>query len=143
MTDLPWLGINRVFVSLAQPAGLSASDVRVTSTSGIGYGPVTIEAPGAAYMITLAQPINGPDRVTLSIGNALIADFSGRLDVLPGDVNDDGLVNVQDMVAVRNQMLGLLGALPPSSATSTAMARWTSTTTPRCGSWWWRTGEEF
>ena len=42
----------------------------------------------------------------------LIAPFTRRLDVLPGDVNDDGVVNVQDMVAIRNQMLGFLGAVP-------------------------------
>ena len=53
-----------------------------------------------------------PDRVTITIGNELIDYFTRRLDVLPGDVNDDGIVNVQDMVVVRNQMLGLLGAVP-------------------------------
>ena len=50
--------------------------------------------------------------MTITIGNALIAGFTRRLDVLPGDVNDDGVVNVQDMLVVRNQMLGLLGAVP-------------------------------
>jgi hypothetical protein len=50
--------------------------------------------------------------VTITIGNDLIATYIRRLDVLPGDVNDDGVVNVQDMVQIRNEMLGLLGALP-------------------------------
>ena len=50
--------------------------------------------------------------MTITIGNDLIAPFTRRLEVLPGDVNDDGVVNVQDMVAIRNQMLGILGAVP-------------------------------
>ena len=50
--------------------------------------------------------------MTITIGNDLIAPFTRGLDVLPGDVNDDGVVNVQDMVAIRNQMLGLLGTVP-------------------------------
>ncbi len=37
-----------------------------------------------------------------------------KFDVLPGDVNGDGMVKAQDMVAIRNQMLGLLGAVPTS-----------------------------
>ena len=28
--------------------------------------------------------------------------FNRRLDVLPGDVNDDGVVNAQDLVLIRN-----------------------------------------
>ena len=81
-------------------------------SSGTNYGPVTVSGSGTSYTITLAQPINAADRVTITIGNDLIAPFTRRLDVLPGDVNDDGVVNVQDMVAIRNQMLGLLGAVP-------------------------------
>ena len=81
-------------------------------SSGTNYGPVTVSGSGTSYTITLAQPINAADRVTITIGNTLIASFTRRLDVLPGDVNDDGVVNVQDMVAIRNQMLGLLGAVP-------------------------------
>ena len=38
--------------------------------------------------------------------------FNRRLDVLPGDFNDDGVVNSQDMVGIRNEMLGLMGAMP-------------------------------
>jgi Right handed beta helix region/Dockerin type I domain len=111
-TDLPWLGIDRVQITLTQPATLAAGDISVIGSSGTNYGPVTVTGSGTSYTITLAQPINAADRVTITIGNDLIAPFNRRLDVLPGDVNDDGVVNVQDMVAIRNQMLGLLGAVP-------------------------------
>jgi len=111
-TDLPWLGIDRVQITLTQPATLAAGDISVIGSSGTNYGPVTVTGSGTSYTITLAQPINAADRVTITIGNDLIAPFTRRLDVLPGDVNDDGVVNVQDLVAIRNQMLGLMGAMP-------------------------------
>ena len=80
--------------------------------SGINYGPVTISGSGMSYTITLAQPINEADRVTITIGNATIATFTRRLDVLPGDFNDDGVVNGQDLVGVHNEWLGINGAVP-------------------------------
>ena len=111
-TDLPWLGINQLQITLGQAATLSRRRRHGPGASGINYGPVTVSGSGTSYTITLAQPINEADRVTITIGNALIASFTRRLDVLPGDVNDDGVVNSQDMVVVRNEMLGLLGAVP-------------------------------
>ena len=111
-TDLPWLGIQQLQIVLGQPQVLTAADVAVNSAIGVNYGPVTVSGSGTRYTITLAQPINAADRVTITIVNPGVSMFNRRLDVLPGDVNDDGVVNVQDMVAIRNQMLGLLGAVP-------------------------------
>ena len=75
---------------------LSPSDVSVTGNTVANYGPVTISGSGTSYTITLSQPINAADRVTLTIGSAKIATFTRRLDVLPGDVNDDGVVTSAD-----------------------------------------------
>ena len=111
-TDLPWLGIYSLQVTLSQAQTLTATDVTVNSANGVNYGPVTVSGSGTSYTITLAQPINAADRVTITIVNPGVSIFNRRLDVLPGDVNDDGVVNVQDMVAIRNQMLGLVGAVP-------------------------------
>ena len=111
-TDLPWLGIDSLQVTLSQAQTLTPADVTVNSAIGVNYGPVTVSGSGTSYTITLAQPINAADRVTITIVNPGVSMFNRRLDVLPGDVNDDGVVNVQDMVAIRNQMLGLLGAVP-------------------------------
>jgi hypothetical protein len=111
-TDLPWLGIHQIQIKLSQAATLNANDLTVSSANRIDYGPLTLTGSGTDYTITLGQPINGPDRVTLSIGNALIANFTRRLDVLPGDFNDDGVVNSQDMVGIRNEIIGYAGALP-------------------------------
>ena len=104
-TDMPWLGIKTLSITLSQVEALSASDVTVTGINIANYGPVTISGSGTNYTITLAQPINAADRVTVTIGNAGIATFTRRLDVLPGDVNDDGVVNSQDIALERNAYL--------------------------------------
>jgi hypothetical protein len=106
-TDLPWLGINQIVITLSKAETLSPSDVSVTGITIANYGPVTISGSGTTYTITLAQPINAADRVTVTIANAGITSYTRRLDVLPGDVNDDGVVNAQDAVLVRNEYLGL------------------------------------
>jgi Dockerin type I domain len=111
-TDMPWVGINQVPITLAQATTLAPSDVTIKSARGINYGPVSISGSGTSYVITLAQPISAADRVTLTIGNALVASFTRRLDVLPGDFNDDGVVDSRDVVGVRNEFLGFAGAAP-------------------------------
>jgi hypothetical protein len=64
------------------------------------YGPVRIAGSGTSYTITFNQPIAVADRVTLTIGNGSIATYTRRLDLLPGDVNDDGVVNTTDGVFI-------------------------------------------
>ena len=54
-----------------------------------------------SYTITFAQPIEKADRVTVAIAGAGFNSFSGRLDVLPGDFNDDGRVNQRDVKGIR------------------------------------------
>ena len=95
-TDLPWLGINTLAITLSQPETLLPSDVTVTGLTVASY-PVTLSGSGTSYTITLLQPINAADRVTLTIGNANITTYARRLDVLPGDVNDDGVVTSADV----------------------------------------------
>ena len=80
--------------------------MKVTGITVANYGPVTISGSGTTYTITLATPINLADRVTVTIGNAAITTYTRRLDVLPGDVNDDGYVNSTDAVLVREAALG-------------------------------------
>jgi hypothetical protein len=108
--DLPWLGIDQLAITLSQPETLAAGDVSVTGINIANYGPVTISGSGTSYTITFAQPINAADRVTVTIGNASIATFTRRLDVLPGDFNDDGSVTQQDALLIRNEYLAIGGA---------------------------------
>jgi Dockerin type I domain len=109
-TDLPWLGIDQLPITLSQAATLTSADVTVASDIGVNYGPVTISGSGTSYTITLAQPINQADRVTVTINGPGLATYTRRLDVLPGDVNDDGVVDSQDLVLVRNMWLGITPA---------------------------------
>jgi hypothetical protein len=101
-TDLPWLGINQFRLTLSQAQSLSPADVTVNSAIGTKYGPVTVSGSGTSYAITLARPIDSADRVTITVVNPGVSMFNRRLDALPGDVNDDGIVNAQDMVLIRN-----------------------------------------
>ena len=114
-TDLPWLGINKLKITLSQAQTLSPSDISVTGLNVRSYGPVTVSGSGTSYSITLARPINAADRVTVTIGNAGIPTFTRRLDVLPGDFNDDGVVTMQDAILIRNEYIGIAGAIPTIS----------------------------
>jgi hypothetical protein len=104
-TDIPWMGINSLAINLNHAVTLLPSDVSVKGVNVADYGPVSLSGSGTSYVITLAQPINAADRVTVTINNAALS-FTGELDVLPGDVNDDGVVNAQDLVLIRNEIIG-------------------------------------
>ena len=106
--DLPWYGINKLQITLSQAESLSPGDISVTGITVASYS-VTISGSGTNYTIELTPAINTADRVSVKIGNAAIATYTRRLDVLPGDANDDGVVNAQDLVAVRNDFAILGG----------------------------------
>ncbi len=99
--DLPWFNIDRIAITFSQAAELSPSDVHVVGIAGGDYGPVTISGSGTvSILLTLAKPIAVADRVTLMIGSDEIITYTRRLDVLPGDANDDGAVNTTDGVLI-------------------------------------------
>ena len=101
--DLPWFNINRIDVTLSQAATVSPGDVSLHGVTGGNYGPVSISGSGTSTLvITLAKPIASADKITLTIGNAQVINYTRRLDVLPGDVNDDGAVNSTDGVLILN-----------------------------------------
>jgi len=102
VNDVPWAGLRQIQITLANVAALAAADVSIRSASGINYGPVTITGSGNSFVLTLARPVASADRLTLTIGNAGIASFTREIDVLPGDANDDGVVNFADFVALSN-----------------------------------------
>ena len=103
-TDLPWFGINRLMITFNQPVTLTAAEVSIASARGINYGPVTVTGSGEAYTITLSQSVTKPDRVTITLAGADIATYTRRLDFLPGDFNDDGVVNKADAAGVRSEV---------------------------------------
>jgi hypothetical protein len=101
-TDVSWQGITSFAITLSQSETLTAGDVSVTGKTVANYGPVTVSGSGTTYTVTLAQPVNATDIVTLAIGNAHITTFTGTLPVLPGDVGDAGSVSASSMVLARN-----------------------------------------
>jgi hypothetical protein len=109
-TSLPWLNFNRLAITLTQSATLTAADVSVTGITVATYGPVSVTGSGTTYTITFAQPAATADRITVTISNAAITTYVRQLDVLPGDTNDDGVVNMGDALLIRNMFL--FGAPP-------------------------------
>jgi hypothetical protein len=107
-TDLPWENIRALTVVLSQAESLVASDIAVTGIKVANYGPVTVmpvAGSSSSYLITLAQPIALADRVTLTIASPQIVTYTRRLDVLPGDVNDDGIVSVADATMATSYLM--------------------------------------
>src|SRR5207253_682784 len=105
--DMPWVNTSALTITFNQTVALSPGVVAVTGSVVPNYGPVTISGSGTSYTITLRQAISKADRVTVAFGNASITSFTRRLDVLPGDVSDDGFVTVADGVRI-------LGNLTPN-----------------------------
>ncbi len=111
-TDLPWLGIDALSVMLDEPETLTASEVSIVGITGINYGPVTVSGSGTSYRITFARPVEKTDRVTISIGGAGVTSFTRRLDILPGDFFDSGVVTSKDASAIKNESTRKHGAMP-------------------------------
>jgi hypothetical protein len=101
-TDLPWQDISKLAVTLSTAEPLTSDNVTVSSASHTNYGPVKVSGSGTDYTITLAHRISQADRVTIKLNLVGMVTPTFELDVLPGDVNDDGIVNAQDMVLIRN-----------------------------------------
>jgi hypothetical protein len=111
-TDIPWLGIDQFQVHFSEPMVLSSADIRIQSARGIAYGPVTIGGISDLCTITLARPIDKADRVKVLIDIRQGAPFSGTLNVLPADVNGDGVVNSRDLAAIHKWRNVYLGSAP-------------------------------
>jgi len=105
-TDLPWIGINSFQFDFNEPVVLTAAAVTLQSARGINYRPVTVSSSGTTYNIKFAHPIAKADRVTITVNIAGAEVFAGRLNVLPGDVNGDGVVNSKDLTAIRKDLHG-------------------------------------
>ncbi|HEV3081246.1 MAG TPA: Ig-like domain-containing protein, partial [Gemmataceae bacterium] len=99
-TDIPWMNVKSIQVTLSQATTLTAADVTVSGVNVANYGPVTVSGSGTSFTITFAAPIAKADRVTVTISNATIATFTRRLDILPGDFKDQGYVDIADVVAI-------------------------------------------
>ena len=99
--DIPWANINRITFTLNR-AITDLTGVTVSGVNGTNYGTPTVTISGTTVTLTLARAIVNADKVTVTINNSQVTGWTRRLDVLPGDVNDDGIVNTTDATTVRN-----------------------------------------
>lgn len=95
--DIPLSGLAQIQINLAAPANLSAGDVAITGSSGAPQL-FTLSGSGQAWTISLDQPITTPQRITLVVSGPAIEPFNRQINVLPGDINDDGAVSFSDFV---------------------------------------------
>jgi len=104
--SIPWLGVNKITLTLDNPiASLVAGDISFRSAVNLSYSVQSISGSGTSWTITLANNgIVSPDKLTVTVANSSLASFTRRLDVLPGDVNDDGMVSSLDMNLVQKQL---------------------------------------
>ncbi len=101
--DIPWANINQISISLNHSvSALNPADVSVSGSVGGNYGPVAVTGSGTSWTITLAKAIANADKVTVVIGNTQLTSYQRILNVLPGDVNDDGLVTSADVTLANN-----------------------------------------
>ncbi|WP_165230648.1 choice-of-anchor Q domain-containing protein [Aquisphaera insulae] len=110
-TNLPWANISRFVLTFNTPVTPTVADLVVTGCGGKVYPVAAVSIDGNTVTWTLKSPIVDPDVVTFAV-NPLLAVFTTQLRILPGDVNDDGVVNSQDMVFVRNAYVKI--GPPPS-----------------------------
>jgi hypothetical protein len=106
-TDLPWLGISKLVITLSGQASLTRNNVTITSAIGFNYGPTSVTGSGETYTITLGRPIKQPDIVKVLISGTGFTAFTGVLPVLPGDFNDNGTVDYPDETGILNEILGI------------------------------------
>ena len=62
--------------------------------------------------ITFSHSIEKPDRVTISNGGVGLASLTRRLDVLPGDVEDLGVVSSKNLAVIHKEWKHKKGAQP-------------------------------
>ncbi len=106
-TDLPWLGISQLVISLSGTQSLTRNEITISSAIGYNYGPTSVSGSASTYTITLGRPIIQADIVTFMISGLGVTTFTGVLPVLPGDFNDDGIVNYPDETGVLYEILGV------------------------------------
>ena len=86
-------------------ASLVAADISISSAGGFSYGIAGVSGSGTSWTISLTgSGLINADRVTVAVASTSVASWNRRLDVLPGDVNDDAAVTSLDQLLVSRQL---------------------------------------
>ncbi|MFO0960935.1 MAG: choice-of-anchor Q domain-containing protein, partial [Isosphaeraceae bacterium] len=110
-TNLPWANISKFVLTFNTAVAPTTADLVAIGRGGRVYFVSGVSVSGNTVTWTLASPIADADVVTFAVNPAL-ASYTTQLRILPGDVNDDGVVNSQDMVYVRNAYLHIGPPIP-------------------------------
>jgi hypothetical protein len=107
-TDIPWLGVQTFIIGLDRAvSSLKPEDISVVGVGGIDYGCSEVfSVNGSFWRISLKNSISIADKITLSIGNGDLKFYVRTLSILPGDMNDDGVVSAADMTLINNATIG-------------------------------------
>ena len=135
LQDLPWVNLNQVQIAFSQNVNVQESSLLLTRQndgqygfSGFNYNPTTFVAtwtlanPIPADRLQLDLQSTGLNAETNSLGTALdgawtngssvypsgngtTSDFNFAFNVLPGDLNQDGIVNAQEIGLVASHWL--------------------------------------
>jgi hypothetical protein len=135
LNSLPWSNVNQIQIAFSEAVTVSQASLTLTGsgvalpTSGFSYNATTFVAtwtlasPIARSQVTINLHATGTSAVKDSGGRALDGewtngtstypsgngtaggDFNFALNVLPGDINGDGIVNSQDLALVSSGWL--------------------------------------
>jgi VCBS repeat-containing protein len=107
LTPLPWSNLDTITVVFSEPVNASAASLTVNGVSALQYAIAEFSVDGTRATWRLANPIVA-DKINLTLpgtiadgaGNPLGSAFSFRMDVLSGDVNASGSVDIADIASV-------------------------------------------
>jgi hypothetical protein len=135
MQPLPWGNLNQIRITFNQPVNVQQQSLQIAglvgtySVVGFQYDPAsdsaiwTLQVPLGADSVTIDLQSTGPAAVTDVSGHALDGewtnqasnypsgngipggDFQFQFNVLPGDVNQDGIVDSQDLALMSSNWL--------------------------------------
>ena len=105
--DIPWFNIRSLSITLDRPIpSLSLTDISIKGVVGGIYPLASISGAGKSWTIILEKVIASADNVTIKMGNDQLTAYTRRLDILPGDFNDDGVVSSGDITLLNNASIG-------------------------------------
>ena len=129
---LPWANIDTITLRFSEDVTVEQGDLEVIGVNAPAYAVRDFRYDPATFAATwrLAAPLPA-DKLLLNLRAGTAADdagnagaaFAQRVDVLPGDVNRDAVVNTADWLLIRNRMgrgtanLGSAAAKPPNNYT--------------------------
>jgi hypothetical protein len=122
--DLPFTTITAIDIVFSDNVVVSKSDLSLSGTStknyvfsGFSYNAAKNEGtwalPSALGIDHLMLALDGTSPVGVHTSSPVISLLNNdtqKFAVLPGDFNGDGIVNSQDTVAIRNEILGITPA---------------------------------